>query len=98
MAKDKYKPLVKHSKRRKELLSNSETSIIKKQNRKCNEALSADCRPKPLTPSLSRGVSGFGLPSERYAMRTVFVLGRVDGKDVILQMHLRKERDYQHAL
>ena len=34
MAKDKYKPLVKHSKRRKELLSNSETSIIKKQNRK----------------------------------------------------------------
>lgn len=34
MSKKGYKPLVKHSKRRKELLSNAETSIIKKQNRK----------------------------------------------------------------
>lgn len=34
MKEKKYKPLVKRSKRRKELLSNSETSILKKENRK----------------------------------------------------------------
>lgn len=34
MAKQNYKPLIKNSKRRKELLSNKETSIIKKENRK----------------------------------------------------------------
>ena len=34
MKNKEYKPLIKHSKRRKELLSNKETSIIKKENRK----------------------------------------------------------------
>ena len=39
MAKKSYKPLVKYSKRRKELLSNAETSIIKKENRKLTKTI-----------------------------------------------------------
>ena len=54
---------------------------------------------RPLVWIAEPGDVGVASPKQkRYAMRTVFVLGRVDGKDVILQMHLRKERDYQHAL
>ena len=40
-------------------------------------------------------------PSENEKSTPIGVLRslrRVDGKDVILQMHLRKERDYQYAL
>ena len=54
---------------------------------------------RPLVQLAEPGDVGVAPPKQkRYAMRTVFVLARVDKKDVILQMHLRKERDYQYAL